>query len=869
MDISNKPGQQTIQDCNEQIFPIIEKGDSVESARLGMFSQLDFTEQDRQILSSLRQHFDFCTNSSLSIFYEQLLSFPDCKLIFDEKLLLADLKKSQQHFFDRMTREGDHEKYIQERRSIGFLQQQFGFKSKWILSAYNTWLSYASHESRIRCTNKDLDTHVAYNALVKLVFIDIAITFDINLFADRQESTLYLNAIVQHIADSLITIDETGTILFFNKSAEKMFGYSVNEMNGKNIKMLMPDYYAMQHDKFIQRYSKSGSSKVLGKGMREVLGRHKDGREFPLDISISQIIQENKKTFIGVLRDCSDRKNDQNQMLKLSSAIEQSADSILITNYSGVIEYVNPSFSEITGYSFEEAIGHTPSILKSGMQDEEFYKQMWKKILKGEVFREVIINRKRDGSIYYEEKTITPLVDAVTGSVTHFISTGKDITDRMEAEQRLHYLAYYDALTGLPNRSLFLERLNSAISRAERHAQMLAVLQINLDRFKVINDTLGHEVGDTLLKDLTQRLTSLLRKGDTVSHLSGDSFAILIEEVNNIDDIPDFIRKIQELFDQAFHPCGFELYTTASIGVSTYPQDGKDSSTLVRNAEVAMYRVKSAGRNNYQFYTADMNDKALNRLELETKLRKAIEKEQFLLYYQPQVDLKTRKIVGLEALVRWHDPDIGIIPPNDFIPLLEETGLIIPAGEWILRQACVQNKMWQDMKLPEVKVSVNLSPIQFRQRNLSRVIAGILQKEKLDSHFLELELTESSIMQGEGIVIRSLTTFKKMGIQLAIDDFGTGYSCLSYLKNMPIHVLKLDKSFVDGLPIDNSDIGITRAIIAMAHSLNLKVIAEGVETEEQLEFLQTEQCDIIQGYLFSRPIPAKDIPELLLSGKQL
>lgn len=860
MDSTNISLQQDFSDSSDP-----ETGyDELKQQELFLF--IDFSAKDRQLLRSIDKVYNFYSSDSLQHFYNALISFPDSQSVFSDPKIVEEFKSSHQHFFKCMCHEEDNEKCINERKLIGVRQQELGLKTKWILGAYSAWLSHVASKLYTKTSANPLDE---YNALYKLAFIDISLVFDINIYSDRQDSTLYLNSIVEHAADGLITIDESGAILFFNNTAASMFGYSSNEMNGKNIKMLMADYYALQHDKFIRRFIDSGASKVLGEGMREVLGKHKDGHDFPLDISISEVKIGNKRSFIGVLRDCTDRKKDQSQMLKLSRAIEQSADSIIITNYSGVIEYVNPSFSEVTGYSAAEAIGRTPNILKSGLQDDEFYKSMWKAILKGRVFRDVVINRKRDGSIYYEEKTITPLVDEHTGSVTHFISTGKDITDRMQAQQRLHYLAYYNALTELPNRSLYLERLNTAVTRAERHHNMLAVLILNMDRFKVINDTLGHEIGDSLLKEFTRRLSGLLRKEDTVAHLGGDTFAILIEEVKNIDDIPDFIRKIQTLFENSFNPSGYELYTSVSIGVSIYPQDGLDSSTLVRNAEVAMYRVKSAGRNGYQFYTSDMNDKALVRLELETRLRKAIESEQFLLYYQPQVDLNTRKIIGLEALVRWQHPELGIIPPNEFIPLLEETGLIIPAGEWILHQACAQNRIWRDMGLPHVRVSVNLSPLQFRQKNLSRAIAKILKKENLSPDALELELTESSIMQSEDAVLRSLGTLYKMGIMLAIDDFGTGYSCLSYLKNMPINVLKLDKSFVDGLPDDKSDIGIARAIIAMAHSLDMRVIAEGVEREEQLRFLQQENCDVIQGYLFSRPIPATDIPELLNSGKQL
>ena len=842
-------------------------GNAAQLSQDGAF--LELTTQDTQHLKQFRERIDIGAPDFLDAFYQQLLSFPEARSCLAEQGIIDQLRKSQQHFIDCLTKGDKHDKCIAERKRIGIIQQSLGLKSKWVLSAYNRFISDMLRRMLSEYQDDYRSAVETVSALMKIVFFDVAISFDINIFADRSDSGIFLRAIIQNTADGLIVVNDRGHILFCNSAIEEMFGYTAQELHGENITKLMADAHAGKHDQYIESYIYSGRSKVLGTGMREVQGKHKDGSEFLLDISISEVRIGNERVFIGALRDCTERKKEQTQMRKLSRALEQSADSVLITNRVGVIEYVNPAFEKVTGFSAKEAVGNMPNMLKSGAQDDEFYVRLWQTILQGDVFREVIANRKKDGTIYHEEKTITPLLDAHTGEITHFISTGKDITDRMQAQQRLHHLAYYDLLTKLPNRTLFLEQLITAITRARRHERLLAVLLVNLDRFKVINDTLGHEVGDDLLVELAKRLEKMLRQEDIVAHLGGDNFAILLEEFTSVDDIPDLIQKVLHLFDAPFECHGRELYAAASIGVSLYPQDGYDSSSLMRNAEVAMYRAKNSGRNNYQFYTADMNAKALKRLEMETKLRKALEREEFLLYYQPQVDLATGLIIGLEALVRWQHPELGLISPNEFIPLLEETGLIIPASQWILEQACWQNQEWRRAGLMQLRTSVNLSALQFRQRSLASEVAHILLKTDLPPVALQLEVTESSIMHSEENVLRTLRTFRQMGVQLAIDDFGTGYSNLSYLKHIPVHILKLDKSFVDGLPGDKNDVGIARAVIAMAHSLGMKVVAEGVEKEAQLDFLQEEGCDIMQGYLFSRPVPAGAVPELLGSGKTL
>jgi len=435
---------------------------------------------------------------------------------------------------------------------------------------------------------------------------------------------------------------------------------------------------------------------------------------------------------------------------------------------------------------------------------------------------------------------------------------------RRQAEERVRHLAHFDELTGLPNRSLFNLRLSHALARARRAEEPLAILFIDLDRFKNINDTLGHEAGDLGLKEIAQRLRGCLREVDTVSRLGGDEFVVLIEGASRPEDVAEVAQKILVAVARPVLLQSQEFHLTASIGISTCPGDSDDLQGLMKNADIAMYRAKEEGKNQYQFYSAQTNVHTLERVALESDLRHALERNEFLLHYQPKVDIGSNRIVGMEALVRWQQPGKALIVPAQFIPLAEETGLIVPIGEWVLKTACLQNKAWQDQGLPRLRVAVNLSPRQFAHESLLQDVARVLHETGLDAAWLELEITESMVMRDPEHAVTLLHDLKAMGIHLSIDDFGTGYSSLSYLKRFPLDSVKIDRSFIKDLPGDGDDAGITQAIIAVAHSLRLGVIAEGVETAEQLDFLRTNGCDEMQGYLFSRPLPAEQFLALII-----
>lgn len=537
--------------------------------------------------------------------------------------------------------------------------------------------------------------------------------------------------------------------------------------------------------------------------------------------------------------------------------INSSLDMIISVDTDRKIVEFNRAAEQVFGYSKREVLGESIDLLYA---DPSEGRKLHKNSVGGGFTGEVR-NKKKNGEIFTSYVSATVMHDTA-GRPVGVMGISRDITERKRAEEIILHQAYHDALTNLGNRRLFMDRLTQALPRVTWHNRHVAVLFLDLDHFKSINDALGHSVGDRLLQAVGDRLTGCVRQGDTVARLGGDEFAIVLADVARASDVQKVAQKVIDAFSQPYLLEGREFFTTTSIGISIYPNDAQDPESLVKNADVAMYRAKRHGRNNYQHYSPDMNAQALERLAIETSLRHALEREELFLEYQPQVDLGTERIIGFEVLLRWLHPDLGRMPPGAFIPLAEESGLIVPIGEWVLRTACAQCKGWQAAGLPPIQVAVNVSPRQLRHHNLLRVVDRTLKETGLDPHFLELELTES-FMQDAEEAIYLLSELQSLGVRISIDDFGTGYSSLNHLKRYPIHKLKVDQSFVRDIDHDPHDRAIVKAIIALAHSMNLKAVAEGVETEEQLAYLHSLQCDEAQGYFLGRPMPAADASRLL------
>jgi len=546
------------------------------------------------------------------------------------------------------------------------------------------------------------------------------------------------------------------------------------------------------------------------------------------------------------------------------SIIDHALDGIITMDTDGLIQTFNPASEKIFGFSSTDILGQKVNLLLPGFYCQDFrrysadYRQDGENNFFGAIMEAT--GRRKDGSKFPVELTVSRLnVD----EQAMFIIILRDITDRKRYEETIRHQAFHDALTGLPNRTLFKDRLTLAITNAKRNKQRLAVLYLDLDRFKLINDTLGHALGDQLLQMAAQRLRMTVRAGDTVARLGGDEFTILLTGTDKPEDAAKVAQKLIDAVKKPFQAGGHEFYVTTSVGIVLYPNDGEDAGTLLKNADVAMYLAKEKGRNNYQLYTPEMNTRALQRLELENSLRRALERGEFLVHYQPKINLLTGKITGMEALVRWQHPGKGLVQPGDFISLAEDNGLIVSLGEWVLRTACSQNKAWQDRGLPPVRVAVNLSAKQFHLQNLVETVSRVLEESGLDPRWLELEITEHVAFQNAEYTVKMLRQLKKMGIQLSIDDFGISYFSMRYLKQLPIDRLKIDRSFVAQIGKDREFTNIASAVITLGQSLKFGVGAGGVENEEQLDFLKKHNCEEIQGFLFSRPIAAEDFETLL------
>ncbi len=541
-------------------------------------------------------------------------------------------------------------------------------------------------------------------------------------------------------------------------------------------------------------------------------------------------------------------------------AIESSVNGFLITSCNepgSPIVYVNPAFERITGYSREEVLGRNPRFLHRADKSQPELGIIQAAIQAQREGKAVLRNYRKDGSLFWNELSIAPVRDE-KGKVTHFIGVQNDISDAKHYQEALEHQANHDTLTGLPNRNLLRDRIIQAIVYAERSAHLVAVVFIDLDNFKLVNDSLGHTAGDQLLKAVAERLQSGFRAVDTVARLGGDEFVLILYDQSNEELISQETERINTVFSAPFYIDGQEIFVSYSAGFSLYPQDGKNAEVLLMNADVAMYRAKEQRGNSFQFYAPEMHSKISDRLVLESNMRHALKRQEFFLEYQPQIDLKTKKVFGMEALIRWNHPTMGMISPAQFIPLAEDTGLIVSIGEWVIRTACEQLKVFQNAGLQNLTVAVNLSSRQFKESNLVPSIANILQDTGLAGEYLELELTESILMSNSQEIISTLCELKNMGLKLAIDDFGTGYSSLSYLKRFPMDKLKIDRSFVKDISTGSDDSAIVRAIINLGHSLNLRVIAEGVETREQLDFLSEHDCNEMQGYYYSKPLSVEE-----------
>jgi diguanylate cyclase (GGDEF)-like protein/PAS domain S-box-containing protein len=569
--------------------------------------------------------------------------------------------------------------------------------------------------------------------------------------------------------------------------------------------------------------------------------------------------------YIGSCLDVTERRQAEDRLRQSAVVFESALEGVMITDAELRITAINGGFTRITGYEEADVLGKKPGILRSGHHDRDFYRAMWTSINETGAWAGEIVNRDKRGGLVPEWLSISAVRDD-TGRVLNYVGVFSDMTPIKRSQERLEYLAHHDVLTGLPNRLLLFDRLKHALERAVRQGTMVAVLFIDLDRFKHINDGLGHTVGDALLQAVARRLKQLIRQGDTVARLGGDEFTVFLEGLKDGGHAALVAETIVRALGEPVRVENHELFISASIGISVFPRDGTSVETLLKNADTAMYRAKDAGRNTYHFFAEEMTSQAFERMVLESQLRRAIENGELLLHYQPQAALADGRVVAVEALLRWNHPDLGLVGPARFIPIAEESSLIVPLGEWALRSACIQAARWRREGLDFGRIAVNVSAGQMKRVNLADTVRQVLHEVGLPGDALELEITEGMLAEPVDQITGQFRALRELGVALAVDDFGTGYSSLSYLKSLPLDKLKLDQHFVRELPGDDNDVAIARAVIALGHSLQLSVIAEGVETEAQRDFLRAEGCDLVQGFLFGQPMAPEQLEQTLQVG---
>lgn len=827
---------------------------------------LEFDDDDVALLRAAHAELTAERSEVAEAFYEHLLRFPALQKLLPDAAVVARLKSSQERYFSELTGADYGRAYIENRLAVGVVHRRVGLDPEWYIGAYRKYLALIAPILWKQLGHSPEQFFATYGAIIKIVSLDMSLAIDAYIQAERHEILAFKNYAEQIIAampSGLVVADLDGRIKTINAAARQMFDLdeAQGSLAGRHVGSLCEalagylqaavDDSAVPH-KYDVALSAAGSTRYLRCNISQVqVGEAPAMLIVVEDVTVSILARKE-------LRESEER---------FRLAFGQAAVGLAHLDKEGRWLRVNQKLLDIVGHTEKELLAMT---IREVTPAEEFddYLQIWKRLLAGELnsYSNELRFIRKGGSLVWVNVTVAPIRSANGGShasASTFIAVIEDISQRKDAEAKLLHLANHDPLTGLANRTLLLDRLAQGIIYAQRAHRYVAVLYIDLDRFKNVNDSLGHAMGDRLIIEVAKRLKSTVRSGDTVARLGGDEFVIVLADVAHDDEVSGIAQKIMNALLIPIFIEGQELSAVGSMGVSVFPRDGGDSATLLKNADAAMYRAKETGRSNIQFYEREMNARSLERLQLESRLRKALERNELVLHYQPQVDSLTRRIVGVEALLRWQESPRRMVPPAEFIGIAEETGLIVPIGEWVLRTACAQQVAWKQAGLGDIKMAINLSARQFGQKNLNDTICRILDETGCAPHQLELEITESILMADPESAAATMHQLTQAGVRIALDDFGTGYSSLSYLKKFPIHSLKIDRSFVRDITTTASDAAIAVAVITLAHSLKLEVIAEGIETREQLDFLSERYCDQMQGFYFYKPGPAQEITAFL------
>lgn len=683
-------------------------------------------------------------------------------------------------------------------------------------------------------------------------------------FVNEENFFLLINA-----SSDLVTLkDSEGRWQIANTASLKLYGLIGQNWQGKTdaeLADMCDEYFRPYFADCIRTDEEAWQNREPLEFTRSVAAADNGQQKRFFRISKTPLFEANgsRKALIMQAHDITDRMENEQQSRLITRVLSNSDEAVLISDAQNNIIFVNEAFTRITGYTLAEVMGQNPRILSSRRHDPAFYQEMWRHILNDGTWHGEIWDSRKNGEIYPKWLNISTVHDN-EGIICNYVGIFSDISKRKADEALLAFLAYHDPLTKLPNRMLLRDRFDQAVGVSQRHAAgSVALLYLDLDQFKEVNDTLGHEIGDRLLIALANRLESCVREVDTVSRLSGDEFVIVLTDISDSNSVSEIAQKVLEHAGENYEIDEHRLTCTASVGIALCPEDGDNFDTLLKLADTAMFHAKNSGRNTYRFYTDRMNIDALERLRTRNDLAAALGNREFVLHYQPQFDLNSGELIGVEALIRWNHPEQGLIPPNKFIPIAEETGQIVPIGEWVIREACRQAKSWQQQGYKAIRVAVNLSSLQFKRGDVIKMVTDLTDEHELDPQYLELELTETILLQDVDYILDIVQKFRTLRFTLSIDDFGTGYSSLAYLKRFRVDKLKIDQSFVRNLEVDHHDVTIVRAIIQLANGFGLRTIAEGVETKGQMEFLRREGCHEGQGYFFCHPLAADQVVRYL------
>ena len=823
---------------------------------------LEITPQDQALLRHVHPLLQPHLPAVIDAFYRHLQQIPALRVLLGDAAALARLRRVQSGYFHTLTAGDYGPDYVRNRLRVGLVHQRIGLAPIWYVGAYRKYLSDLAPVLRDLLGDQPDGYLPTYQALSKVVSFDMSLALDTYIQAGRRQLLglkNYSEQIISGMPSGVMVVDTAGMVRTVNQA---MLGM-LDARPGRHVGA---PYAALVADATLRARIAHGLQQPAYQC--ELVATLPGGPRH-LRCSLSRTLLDNEDLLLLIAEDISApmqaRAELRDSEERYRAAFGQAAVGLAELSPEGRWLRVNRKLLDIVGYSEDELLRLHLSDLVSA-EDWRIDAPLMRALAAGELHSSCREKRYlcKDGHAVWVKATVAAMQPG--SGHAGLVAVIEDISQRKQFEQELLHLANHDALTGLANRTLLLDRIGQAIAQARRSGRLAALLFLDLDRFKTINDSLGHDAGDRVVIEVGRRLQAAVREADTVARLGGDEFVVLLADLPHERAAAALAQKILGALFEPMLIQGHELSPASSIGVSMYPKDGEDGKTLLKNADAAMYQAKALGRGNFQFYAQEMNARTLDRLTLESGLRHAVERGELQLMYQPQIDLADGAVVGVEALLRWQPAGGRLVMPDDFIPIAEETGLIVPIGEWVLRTACAQHLAWRRAGLRDVRIAVNLSARQFRQPDLDAMVARVLADTGCSPSCLELEITETVLMERPDSAAQTLQALSDMGVQLAIDDFGTGYSSLSYLKRFPIHALKIDRSFVRDIPGDSDDAAIAGAVIALAHSMGLTVVAEGVETPQQRDFLRGQRCDHAQGYYFSEPVNAVALARMLSDG---